>query len=183
MLIKLQGQYLLNLVTDRIRKLTDEIVIATSPEQYAVVKSIAGNERIVVDLVPGRAAMGGIYTGLHTARNTLCLVVGCDMPLLNLDLIQYMIDEVNIFDIVVPRIGQYVEPLHAIYSKNCMPIISDMIEKNNLKIYELLNRVNTRYISDEEIDRFDPQHMSIFNINTREAFDMALVLMKRKKHD
>jgi molybdopterin-guanine dinucleotide biosynthesis protein A len=90
-----------------------------------------------------------------------------------------MIDEVNTYDIVIPRISEYVEPLHAVYSKNCLPVISSMIQQNNLKIYQLLDKVKTRFITEEEIDRFDPQHLSIFNINTREAFDRVLDLIEK----
>jgi molybdopterin-guanine dinucleotide biosynthesis protein A len=183
LLIKLEDQYLLNLVTAKISKLTHEIIIVTSLEQYGVVSGISKNERIVTDLIPGKAAMGGIYTGLSTASNSLCLVVGCDMPLLNLNLIQHMINEAAGYDVAMPRIGEYVEPLHAVYSKNCLPVMSRMITDNNLQINRLLKMVNTRYISSEEIDRLDPQHLSVFNINTQDDLARARSILESMPHD
>lgn len=179
----MKDQYLLNLVTAKIKTLVNEVIVVTSPEQYDLLSGICNQERIVTDLIPGKAAMGGIYTGLFTASNSLCLVVGCDMPLLNLDLIQHIINKAEGYYVAIPRIGEYVEPLHAIYSKNCLPFMSQMITENNLQINRLLKMVNTRYISSEEIDRLDPQHLSVFNINTQDDLARARSILESMPHD
>ena len=171
------------MVTTKIKTLTDEVIIVTSPEQYDVVSGICNEGRIVTDLIPGKAAMGGIYTGLCTARNSQCLVVGCDMPLLNLDLIQYMIKEATNYDIAVPHIAEYVEPLHAIYAKSCLPAMYQMMSRDNLQLYTLFKTVNTRYVDSEEIEKFDPQHLSIFNINTQESLARAREILGSIPHD
>ena len=77
------------------------------------------------------------------------------------------------FDYVIPRIGTFFEPLHSIYSKNCISPIETLINNNRRVIIELFDFVKVRYVEAEEIDRFDPEHLSFFNINTMEDLELA----------
>jgi molybdopterin-guanine dinucleotide biosynthesis protein A len=123
--------------------------------------------KIVNDILPGKGSLGGVYTGLTVSNSLNNLVVGCDMPFLNLDLLRYMVGLADDFDVIIPK-GEddILEPLHAVYSKNCIPTIQFLIEQNRLSILELYPMVRVRYVTKEEIDRIDPRHLSFFNINT-----------------
>jgi len=123
--------------------------------------------------------MGGIYTGLATSDSLHNLVVASDMPFLNEALLRYMIELSADFDLVVPRAGNLVEPLHAVYSKNCSDTMVHMIEQGNLSVYQLFRQIKVRYVETEEIDRFDPEHLSFFNINTKDDLKKARELAKR----
>jgi molybdopterin-guanine dinucleotide biosynthesis protein A len=68
-------------------------------------------------------------------------------------------------DLVVYRNKMDLEPLHAVYSKNCLPIFEEIMQKN-LRIIELVQHVKVRYLNSEEIKRYDPENLSFFNINT-----------------
>jgi len=63
-------------------------------------------------------------------------------------------------------VGELVEPLHAVYSKACLAPIEELLKRGELQIRKLFNLVRVRYVAAEEIDRFDPEHLSLFNINT-----------------
>jgi len=115
----------------------------------------------------------GIYTGLTASDSFYNLVVACDMPFLNRGLLQYMIQIADSFDVVVPRLGNMVEPLHAVYSKNCLAPAESLLKQGNLSVYQLFPLVKVRYVEAEEIDRFDPQHLSFFNINTEADLETA----------
>jgi molybdenum cofactor guanylyltransferase len=123
--------------------------------------------KIVQDIHPDRGSLGGIYSGLVASRSFHNLVVACDMPFLNLELLRYMIDIAGANDMIVPRVSPDIfEPLHAIYSLNCIPPLEKLIRENKFKILELFPLVKVRYVEIAEIDRFDPQHLSFFNVNT-----------------
>ena len=77
------------------------------------------------------------------------------------------------FDYVIPIIGSFYEPLHAVYSKNCISPIETLIKKGRRVIIELFDYVKVRYVEAEEIDRFDPRHLSFFNINTLKDLEKA----------
>jgi molybdopterin-guanine dinucleotide biosynthesis protein A len=95
------------------------------------------------------------------------------MPFLNESLLHYMIEVSDGFDFVLPRVNNYYEPLHAVYSKNCIGPIETIFNQGKKVIIELFNYVKIRYIEAEEIERYDPQHLSFFNINTKEDLETA----------
>jgi len=134
--------------------------------------------RIVADTFPGKGPLGGIYTGLVASDSFYNLVVACDMPFLNQALLHYLLQLSADFDVVVPRVNNLVEPLHAVYAKSCLASIEYMIEQGKLSVYELLSLVRVRYAEAEEIEIFDPKHLSFFNINTKADLEMARELAR-----
>lgn len=164
---------LLEKVISRIDSLSKDIVIVTAEERSF--KEFADNKKIktLADIFPGRGSLGGIYTGLKKSETFYNLVIAADMPFLNGELLAYMTEVAEGFDFVIPKIGTFFEPLHAIYSKNCVTPIETMIRKTRRVIIELFDFVKVRYVEAEEIDRFDPEHLSFFNINTVEDLELA----------
>ena len=106
------------------------------------------------------------------------LVVACDMPFLNAALLEYMINLTAGYDVVVPRLNVVTEHLHAIYSKNCLVTMGELIKKDELKVFKLFSELKVRYIGAEEIDRFDPRHLSFFNVDTEEDLKKAKAMVK-----
>jgi molybdenum cofactor guanylyltransferase len=123
--------------------------------------------KIVKDIFPGKGSLGGVYTGLVLSESQYNFIAGCDMPFLNLDLIHYMTSLTCSFDAVVPKmINNVLEPLHAIYSKNCIDKIELLLKQNKLSILDLYPMIRVRYVEYFEINRFDKTNLSFFNINT-----------------
>ena len=164
--LKIGKGHLIDRVLGTLSQFTSSILIVTAEDQIGPVKSAAPSTRMVKDIYPGKGPLGGIYTGLMYAETSYSIVVGCDMPFLNSDLIKYLIDGASSFAAVAPKIGWMIQPLHAIYSKSCVPSIEALIRQDQLQIIKLFNLVNTRYITEKEIDQFDPGHLSFLNINT-----------------
>jgi molybdopterin-guanine dinucleotide biosynthesis protein A len=164
---------LLEKVISRVDSLSKDIVIVTAEERDF--SKLIDNPKVktVSDIFPGRGSLGGIYTGLVKAESFHNLVIAADMPFLNHELLAYMTEVANGFDFVIPKIGSFYEPLHDIYSKNCIKPIETMIKNDRRVIIELFDYVKVRYIETEEIDRFDPRHLSFFNINTLEDLKTA----------
>jgi molybdopterin-guanine dinucleotide biosynthesis protein A len=90
-----------------------------------------------------------------------------------------MIDIADGFDIVAPRVDNFVEPLHTVYSRDCLEPIEYMLNHDRRSVNQLLNLVRVRYVENEEIKRFDPKHLSFFNINTRADLEKARGLAER----
>jgi len=135
--------------------------------------------RIAGDIYPGKGPLGGIYTGLKASDSFYNLVVACDMPFLNRDLLLYMVEAAIGFDLVVPRLGNLIEPLHAVYTKDCLAPIERLLEKDSLSVRGLFPMVRVRYVEAEEIERFDPEHLSFFNVNTGADLERARGLIER----
>jgi molybdopterin-guanine dinucleotide biosynthesis protein A len=135
--------------------------------------------RIVTDIYPGKGVLGGIYTGLAESSSSYNLVVAGDMPFLNRALLRYMVGLSAGFDLVVPRLGELVEPLHAVYARNCLPHIERLLKGGVLGVKALFELVRVRYVEAEEVDRFDPGHLSFFNVNTEADLEKARHIVMR----
>jgi molybdopterin-guanine dinucleotide biosynthesis protein A len=77
------------------------------------------------------------------------------------------------FDVVVPRIKNKLEPLCAVYSKNCLGPIQGLLEQDELRISKLFSMVKVKYVEEDEINSFDPEHLSFFNINSQDDLEKA----------
>ena len=178
--LKIGDSHLIDRVLDTLSQFTPSILIVTTEDQPDLAKSATPGIRVVKDIYSGKGPLGGIYTGLMHAETSHSLVVGCDMPFLNSDLIRYLIDGASGYAAVAPKIGWMIQPLHAIYSKSCVPSIEALIREDQLQIIKLFNLVNTRYVREKEIDQFDPDHLSFLNVNTEGDLQKAEVLIGGK---
>jgi len=176
---KVGTKSLIELTIDCLSPVSQSVIIVTSHEQYDFFVGVYLKGKVVGDLCPGRAALGGIYTGLMSADTYSSLVVGCDMPFLNRDLLQYLIDSATGYDAVVPRLGKMLEPLHAVYSKRCLDSIEQLLSKGVVAVRRLFDLVKTKYVDEDEINRFDPGHLSFLNINTQGDLQKARSLVRQ----
>ncbi len=168
---------LLQRVVKSISVLTSDIILVTGEKQYLPQLTDYPRLQIITDTYPQKGPLGGIYTGLTISDSLHNLVVACDMPFLNQDLLRYMIQLSSNFDLVIPRLGDMIEPLHAIYSKDCLTHIGRLLKQGELRIRQLFTLVKVRYVEADEINRFDPKHLSFFNINTEADLEMARELV------
>ena len=169
------GKSLIERVVERLEPLTSQIIIVTSREQLDL--PVACKAEILVDIYPDKGPLGGIYTGLLASRSPNSFVVACDMPFLNARLMSYMVKLSRDFDAVVPKLEEAkVEPLHAIYSKDCLGHIKPKLEGGKLEAYCFLETVHVRYVERAECEKFDPQLLSFFNINRQSDLDRAVIL-------
>ena len=164
---------LIECVTERVRPLSNQILVVTSREQFNL--PVACRAEILVDLYPDKGPLGGIYTGLLASRSSHSLVAACDMPFLNTELLRYMVELSSDFDAVVPQLGEgMVEPLHAIYSKNCLHSMKRQLERNELAVDSIFGTVSVKYVKRAECQRLDPQLLSFFNINDHSDLERAV---------
>lgn len=176
------GRLLLERVVSTLALFQGEIYLVTAGQSSF--PDILNHPRvsIISDLYPGRGSTGGICTGLSFSKFFNNLVIACDMPFLNPELIRFMIEIQKDNDLVAYRNNAMFEPLHAIYSKNCLPYL-DQIMQQNLRIIELTKYVKVRYLKLDEIERYDPQHLSFFNINNESDLQIAKELANGNKPD
>ena len=164
---------LLEQVISHVEPISKDIIIVTAKERTFAQLANHPKVKIVNDILPGKGSLGGIYTGLIKSESFYNLVVAADMPFLNESLLRYMIKVADGYDFILPHVNRWYEPLHAVYSKNCISPIKSILEQDKKVIVELFNYVKVRYVEAKEIDQFDPKHLSFFNINTREDLERA----------
>lgn len=174
--LEVGGQTVITRVLDRVKPLTDDLFISTNaPEQYEPF-----GLRLVGDVYPDKAALGGIYSAIYAATHAHVLIVACDMPFLNEALLRYLISLAPAADVVTPLIAPpQPETTHAIYSKNCLPAIERRLLANQLRVIGFFEDVTVRYVSQEEVAGFDPHFYAFTNMNTPAEWERVKALAER----
>ena len=173
----LDGEPLIKMVLGRLGRVTDDTVVVVDVKERARELPLPDSTRVAVDAYPGKGSLGGIFTGLSAAATDWGIVVACDMPFLNHELLRYMLSLRAGADAVVPVLQDRPEPTHSIYAKTCLPHMQSRLDADDLKIARFFDQVKVRFVSEEEVDRLDPEHLSFFNINTQQDLDRAAGLV------
>ena len=168
----IEGKSLIQWVVDRLAVLSTEIIIVTAHGEEIPCSSTA-KIKTVADIYPGMGPLGGIHSGLTASASPRSVVVSCDTPFVTVGLLAYMTQICPAFDIVVPRIKDKIEPLCAVYSRNCLAPIEELLEQDERQIRKLFGMVRVKYVEEDEVNKFDPEHLSFFNINSQADLDRA----------
>lgn len=178
--VMLGGETLLERTARRLSALFEEIIVVRGEGCAEDASQAVPGTREVKDIHKARGPLGGIYAGLSASTSLHNMVVACDMPFLDMDLLRYMIGLTEGFDVVMPRLGENTEALHAIYSKDCLRPIEALIERGEFRVIRFLDAVRVRFVEEIEIDRFDRERLSFFNINTQADLSRAEKLVREE---
>ena len=163
--LEIDGTRLIDNILAVYQKIFSEIIIVTNdPLSYTEFPETL----IVTDIYKDKGALGGIYTGLFYATHDYSFVAACDMPFLNEDFIIYLTGQAGKHDIIVPELSEGFQPLHAIYSRNCLSHIKKLLIADKLKITGFYKEVRLLSIPEEKIKPFNKDGRLFLNINTPE---------------
>ncbi|THJ11058.1 MAG: molybdenum cofactor guanylyltransferase [Nitrospira sp. CG24C] len=137
--------------------------------------------RVVRDLVPDCGSLGGLYTGLTQATTPYIFVAACDMPFLNQTVIAQFTNRRATADIVIAKLDDRLHPMHALYSKRCLPALEQMIRARQLKIQEIVSQssLRVRYVTEADLLTIDHSGHSFYNVNTMADLEAARSLLPR----
>ena len=135
--------------------------------------------RVVRDLVPDCGSLGGLYSGLMQATAPCIFVVACDMPFLNQAVIAQFTSRRATADIVMAKLAGRLHPMHALYGKQCLPVVEQMILARQLKIHEIVSQssLRVRYVTEADLLTVDPSGSSFYNVNTLADLEAARALL------
>ena len=170
--IEIEGVPIVKRIQILFEGIFEEIVIVTNQEELFS----DFNARIYGDLIRGRGVLGGLYTGLFYSSFPFSFSVACDMPFLKESVIEYLIQSMDAYDVFVPKTYDVfvpktkdgLQPLHALYSKNCLEAIKKTIEKEKYKITDFYPLVRVKVIEESDFFSLDPMRESFINVNTPE---------------
>jgi molybdopterin-guanine dinucleotide biosynthesis protein A len=162
--------------------LARRIVVANDPD-LPMQAHLPAATIFVPDAYPGTGTLGGIATGLQQVADW-AIVVACDLPLVSAALFARLAqlaaeqtDGADGWDAVVPMVGGYAEPLHALYHRRCLPTIETRLAQGQRRVISFLGDVRTCYVSEEELRTVDPDLYSFVNANTPAEWDAALQML------
>lgn len=169
--LKLHGRPLIQYPLDVLKPFCSEIFIVTqTPEIFRDF-----DVKILSDTYTEAGPMGGIFTGLQNAENHWSIVLPCDMPYLRQELIQGLLKQIGAkfsLEAIVPvsldknSSETSVQPLCALYSKNCLPLLYRKIKAQEVSLISVLTELETCFVHWLKLDPEDNAGISFTNLNT-----------------
>lgn len=167
----LNDKELINHVINRISSVVDEIVVvARDDKQEKELRKICSGELVFTfDVFKDYGPLAGILSGLERASFRYSLVVGCDMPYVNEEVVKFLFKiAFKGYDAVVPKWENgMIEPLHAVYKNNEMlEAIRKAVKMEKRSISDaLLHLKNIHFPPVAEIKEIDPKLKTFVNLN------------------
>jgi len=177
--LELGGRTLLQRSLSVLEGLFDEVIVSVA-ETFPDLEGLRA--KVVVDLFPDCATMGGLYSGLSGATHPRVFAAACDMPFLADSVIRRMADLGRDADVVMVRLANGLQPMHAMYSKACLPHLERMLHAKNLRVQDLVSvsDLSVMILSEEDVRETDPQLLSFLNVNQPADLEFARKLLAGK---
>jgi molybdenum cofactor guanylyltransferase len=146
------------------RALFGEALLATStPAPYAALGA-----SVVPDVFPGRGAPGGLHAALTAARTGWVFAAACDMPFLAEAPIRLLAAQRADAAAVLVRWGGRLQPLHAFWSRACLPALTRLLAEGEPSLRDLVAAVPARIVEEDAFRATDPDGRALENANTPE---------------
>jgi len=171
-LLPFLGETMLDRVIKRVAPLGDELLVTTNqPASFAHFKV-----QLIKDQLPGTGALGGLLTALNAAQFPVVIVVACDMPFVNADILAAACDRLhsNQADVVIPLSKEGYEPFHAVYRREtCLPVIRKALENGERRLISWFPSVDVVPITENDLVQYDPLRIAFWNVNTLDELKQA----------
>jgi molybdopterin-guanine dinucleotide biosynthesis protein A len=178
-LIKVGGLRLIDWVADAMRARLDEDLIVVGGN----VSPLPGGFREVADLAPGAGPAAGLYAGLSACQSEYVFATACDLPMLSPEVIRGLLLLMPGFDVVVPEIRGFLEPLCAVYKTSVVTPLKQILDSGERRIQALYAQVRTRVVPEVTVRQFDPGLNSFLNVNTRDDLARVTPLLLEKTRE
>lgn len=150
------------------------IVVTNQPEAYAYLGVELARDRVL-----GMGPLSGMEAGLKVSSYFYNFLVACDMPFINSRFIELLLERTvdekgQTYDVVIPRMADgRLQPLYAVYSKNCLAPIKACLDRGISKILEFYTQVRIRYVEEAELAAYGDVKATFFNVNTPDDLTKA----------
>ncbi|RSD27199.1 molybdenum cofactor guanylyltransferase [Mesobacillus subterraneus] len=170
-LLKIQEKTNIERIRDELKYVFDDIILVTNdPETYQFL-----NIKTVTDHFPGSGPLAGIHAGLEASDYEENFIVACDMPFVSAELASGLVKALKHHDAVVPVSGGRQHPLFAAYQKRVSREAAACIEEGTLRIRQLLEKLNVRYLDETDLQVYGEGRMErvFFNMNHPDEYEKA----------
>jgi molybdopterin-guanine dinucleotide biosynthesis protein A len=171
------GATLIERTVAELARAFDDVVVVAAPEAEAIELPALGAATVVRDESAYQGPLGALARGLRAARRELAFACSCDLPMLRSEVAWWMLSLVGESDdAAIPRIGERLQPLHAVYRPRCAGAVEAMLARGERRLSAIADALSVRIVSEGEYRRADPEALSCFNINTPADYARALRL-------
>jgi molybdenum cofactor guanylyltransferase len=165
-----KGKSFIQIALDHVKDFGERMIVAQTEDQYDYegVKTIS-------DIYPKRGPLCGIYSGMIKARYDIAAVLSVDTPFISPQLMLRLTELCQGHDAVVPRKGEYCQPLCAAYSKKSLSTMKRALDQGINKPIDIYDLLDVYYMTEEEISVYGNFDRMFRNINTIEDYEKILI--------
>jgi molybdenum cofactor guanylyltransferase len=181
------GQTLLDRALSVVGAVCDNVAIVGEPAKFEAVlnsrfsvlsktqrQSLGTENRelrtVIADIFSGCGPLAGIHAALANSPAELNLMLAVDMPFVSKELLAFLFaaaeDEVNHSVVTVPRAGNGLQPLCAVYRREFSITAEQALRAGKYKIDAAFPGVAVRVIDEAELAAAGFSERSFFNVNT-----------------
>jgi FdhD protein len=172
-LLPVDGETLLARVVEVVSNVCEHTFVVTNrPEQIAEA-GLPPDTPVLVDEVPNHGPLGGLVTALRETPDEWVLAIAADIPYLEPEVIRALWDARDGARVVVAATESGIEPLLALYHRDCLPIARRVLASGRRRLVAIYAEVPVVELSLEALRAADPSLRSLVNVNTPE--DLAEV--------
>lgn len=159
---------LLEWVRDRLAPLfAYTYIVAREPERFQ-----DQGLPVVRDALQEAGSVVGIYTAVLASPTERVVCVACDLPFVTPRLVRLLAARSAGLDVLVPRHGNKVEPLCAVYGKGSLGAYREFIQAGGRRILDVYGELHTGYLDLDGLGLGDPERL-FANVNTPAELEAA----------
>jgi molybdopterin-guanine dinucleotide biosynthesis protein A len=168
--LEIEGQPLIERTLASVRAVTSNVAIIANTERYGSL-----GVPVFADTYQGVGPLEAVRVALSNTQTNRILLVACDLPFLTPALFRFLLSIPSTNQAIVPLSpDNQLEPLCAIYCKDSLGAVENLIEHGLRKMAKLFEKVPTRFVEFQEIRELEGAHLFFENINSPEDYDRAL---------
>ncbi|MFB3064916.1 MAG: molybdenum cofactor guanylyltransferase [Planctomycetota bacterium] len=152
-----------------VRKVVPEVLVVSREDQPRV-----GDFRVVHDSSEGLGPLAGLVMGLEVMSSERAFLTSCDVPFLKPEYLRRMIELSQGYPITVPLVDGYHMTTSAVYTRDVLPIAQELLAARRLRPLFLVEAVDARIVTADDLRDVDPDLQSFRNCNTQEEYEQAL---------
>lgn len=177
-LIQLMGVPLIVRTARLLEPLVASVTIVGAPERYSVFGLSAIADQDIGEQDANGHPQGplvGIATALAASSAPWNLIVASDLPYLTREWLDWLLSRAmdSQSQIVVPRTPRGLEPLAAVYRRECAGPVAQALARGIRKVTEALADFEVQTVDANDWREFDPDGRVLRNMNTPADYEEA----------
>jgi molybdopterin-guanine dinucleotide biosynthesis protein A len=157
--LKLNGKLFIEHIIAVLTPFVSEIIIVSNHPEYDNFKV-----KRVPDFVENAGPLAGVYSGLLASKTENNLVLSCDIPLINSEILAELVRQIDdVSEIIQIESNGKTMPLISVYNKSCETVFSSLLNQGERRLRFAVNQCKVKNILLNK-----EQEKRVSNINTPE---------------
>jgi molybdopterin-guanine dinucleotide biosynthesis protein A len=164
-LMEINGKPMIQYVIDNITPVCSQIIISANQDTYKKF-----GYPVIKDDIADTGPAGGIVSSFPHSSNDKNLIISCDLPFVTPVFINILLNLSNKYEITIPELNGYIQPLCGIYLKDIYNRFKNIVEHGQSSMKNIIKEFNYRVVKEAEMNAIDLNH-TLRNINSIKDFE------------